>query len=543
MGSLKQWKKGINELQTTIAGGAIIVGASSIGSRMLGLYRDRLLLDHYEATRSLDIYLTAFKLPDFIFNVLVLGALSSAFIPLFIRSLGKSGGEKIAADSPAFSFANNVLHVLIFPVLALSLAVLLFAPEVMQFLAPGFSLAERTQGAELTRIMLLSVIFFTLSNISSGILNATRSFFSFALAPLFYNLGIIIGITVFAPRMGLPGLAWGVALGAALHFLIQLPSVLRLGYRYQWIFDLRDERIRTLGRMMIPRTLTLMTTQLNLLINVTLGSLLPGGSVAIFHFATNLQYFPISAFGISLAISSFPLFSLTLSGNDLEGFRRQFSMTVRRILFLMIPTSIGVLLLRAQIVRLIYGSQQVSWETTYLTAQTLGILSIAMVAEGLIPVLARAFYAKHNTRTPFLISLCSLGVNLALALLLFQWKGVFGLAAAYAASSLAALFLLLAALHRSVGGIDEQRLVQAMMRILPATLAMALAIHGGKYWMASIVDMQTFVGILSQTLVSAAFGIITYFGISLHFHFEEVEMIRARLLRWFASIVILFAGK
>lgn len=532
----------LRKLQQSIAGGAVIVGLASIVSRLFGLFRDRLLAGTFDASQELDIYLTAFKLPDFIFNILVLGALSSAFIPLFISEQQKDAQEKKGKGKEvgdhAWAFTNNVLHVLMFPLLILTVLVFILAPEVMQLLAPGFDLQQRIAAADLTRVMLLSVFFFFLSNLASGVLNATRHFVAFAVAPIFYNVGIIFGIVVFVPWMGLQGLAWGVVLGSGLHLLIQLPRMVRLGYHYRWVLDLGQASLRRMGRMMIPRTLSLGITQLNLLINVTLGSLLTAGSISVYHFANNLQFFPISAFGISLAISSFPAFSEAFADNNLAKFKEHFSMTVRRILFLIIPTSLAFLLLRAQIVRIVYGTENFSWEATYLTAQTLGIFSISMVAQGLLPLLARTFYAQHDTHTPFLISVIGLLVNIILALFFLTPWGVFGLAIAFSVSSVVQMLLLLVFLRSKLGDIDEGGISEGVLRIVCASLVMALGIHGGKYLMAELVDMQTFLGIFLQGTVALGLGAVIYLGIAMHFNFEEVELMRARWLRLKAALLL-----
>lgn len=519
----------MNNLQKRIEVGALIIGAAAILSRVFGLFRDRLLADRFSASRDLDLYVTAFKLPDFLFNILILGALSSSFLPLFVHARQKTGMGK---DSEVWEFVNNVLHVLFIPLGILLFGIFFFAPEIMQVVAPGFAVLERMEIARLTRIMLLSVIFFGLSNLSSGILNAQNRFFAFAFAPLFYNLGIIIGIAVFVPLMGLSGLAWGVVFGSFMHFAVQFPSILKLGYRYRWIFRLRDHNVVTMVRMMGPRTLSLLTTQLNLLVNITLGSYLVEGSISSYYFANNLLYFPVGAFGISLAISSFSAFSEAASGRDPEKFKLHLSHTIRRVLFFMIPTALAFLLLRAQIVRLVYGTEHFSWQATSITSQTLGIFSISMIAVSLSPVLTRAFYAQKNTKIPFIVSAVSLVMNAGLALVLFRDFGVYGLAMAFSAASIVEVILLFIMIRSTLPDIDEQGIVAAILRMASAGLAAALVIHGMKYFFAEIVDMHTLAGIFIQGVGSALFGGMMYLAIAFHYHFEEVTFLRESLKKF-----------
>lgn len=524
-------KKFFYKLQTTITGGAIIIGVASIISRLLGLLRDRLLAANFGAGDVLDTYYAAFKIPDLIFNILVLGALSAAFIPIFLSYWSKDKEEKDRDES--WRIANSVLNLILITLFIIGGIFFILVPKLMFLIAPGFSPEKQLITAKLTRIMLASILFFGFSNVVSGILNSFRRFIAYSLAPIAYNLGIIFGIVVLVPqpKLGVYGLALGVVLGAFLHLMIQIPSVIKVGFRWRVVLDYTHQGVKKIIKLMIPRTLGLAVTQINQLVIIIIASTLAAGSVAIFNLATNLQHFPINVFGVSLAISSFPVFSKAFSEKDTNQFIVNFSETVRRILYLIIPVSVIILLLRAQIVRLILGTGSFDWTDTVLTAQTLGFFSLSLFAQSLIPVLARSFYAFQNTKTPVIIGSFSVILNIILAVILGKIMGVEGLALAFSIASLINMILLLIVLRSKIGELEDKKIIVSTLKIILASLLMGVFIQGLKYFIAPLVDMRTFVGVFLQAAGSIMGGIIIYLIITVLLKCKEISIIRNLILR------------
>ncbi len=518
-------KKILYRLETTILGGAIIVGAASVLSRLVGLIRDRLLASTFGAGEVLDVYYAAFRLPDFIFNIFVLGALSASFIPVFLEYWHRDQ-SKSEAERQAWPMTNSILNLIAVTLIILGGLMWLFTPQLMGIIAPGFSPEKKAATALLTRIMLVSIVFFGVSNVLSGILNSFRRFFVYSLAPIMYNLGIIFGILVLAPHWGVKGLAYGVVIGSFAHLVVQWPAARRVGFAYQWVFNTAHTGVRRIGRLMIPRALSLGVVQINQVVINVLASNLGTGSVAVFNLANNLQSFPIGVFGISLAISSFPVFSKAWAENDRDGFVRHFSETFRRILFLIIPVSVGILLLRAQFVRIILGAGAFDWTDTILTAQTLGFFSLSLFAQSLAPMLTRSFYAFQNTKTPVIISLISMAMNIGLGIWLSQRWGIYGLALAFSISSVVNTLLLLIALRVVVGDLDERRILRSTIKIIAATIIMGAIVQLMKYFIATGVNMQTFLGVALQTSIAFVAGVIAYIIIAYLLHCEEIGALR-----------------
>ena len=476
----------------------------------------------------LDSYYAAFKLPDLIFNTLVLGALAAAFIPVFTKLW-------LVDKERALRVSNIVLNYLLLVLLILLAIVWLLADRLVPLFTPGFSWEQWQQTAALTRIMLLSIVFFGISNVFGGILNSLRKFLTFSLAPVFYNLGIILGVTLFYRWWGIEGLAWGVVFGSCLHFLIQLPETLRAGWFYQWSWRLSGE-VKKIFRLMAPRMLGMATQQVNLLVITVIASTLASGSLAIFNLANNLQSLPISIFGVSLAIAVFPVFSQTLAMEDKSGFVAAFSLHFRRIIFLIIPVSIMFLLLRAQIVRVVLGSGQFDWSDTYFTAQTLGWFVVSLFAQSLIPMLARTFYALEDTKTPVLISILAIILNIIGSLFLGPLLGVEGLALAFSAAAIFQLLVLIVVLKLRVGYLDDKKIIWSTFKISANSLLSGAVVYWLLRVMAGLVDMRTFWGIFTQGLVAGIVGIIFYLAISLFTNCQEINILKSWLKKYLRPI-------
>lgn len=515
----------INGESKTITSAAIIVGAASLASRFLGIVRDRILAGEFGAGDILDTYYAAFRVPDLIFNLLVLGALSAGFIPIFTEYINSQNKEK------AWQLANQILNILIISLFFICGLLFIFTPQLMQLITPGFSPEKLAATVDLTRIMFLSPFLLGISSVFGGILQSYKRFLVFSLAPILYNIGIIIGALVFVKFWGIYGLAWGVILGALLHLLIQIPTSTYLGFRYKFILGLKDQGMKRIVKIMVPRTLTLAITQINFLVITIIASTLAAGSLAVFNLANNLQIFPVGIFGISFAIAAFPtLAALALRDNKKE-FIHSFSNTTRQILFFMIPASALLLVLRAQIVRVILGSGNFTWEDTILTIECLAMFTFSLFAQAMIPLLLRGFYAFKKAMTPFIIGLFTIGTNIILSLILtkplYLWGysfdlGVTGLALAFTLANILDFIVLWVFLRFLAGGLDEKHIIWSVIKVSIATLAMAVVTQFMKYGIEPYFGTQTFVGIFLQGLIAGLVGISVFIIVALALRSQEM---------------------
>jgi len=393
----------------TITSAAFLLATAALASRVLGLARDRIFAEKFGAGDELDIYFAAFRVPDLVYNIVIAGAISSAFIPVFISVYTRNKEE-------AWRVANNFLNIALLGLLVFSVLFVFLAPFFVSIIAPGFDEEKTARTVLATRIMFLSPLFLGASAILGGILHSFKRFFTYAAAPIFYNLGIILGAIFLGDSLGVYGLAIGVALGSFLHFIIQVPSVMFCGFAWRAIADFHDRSLRKIFFLVIPRALGFAIFQLNLWVITAIASLLPVGSVAIFNFANHLQFLPIGIIGYSFATAAMPSFAKSAARAKREKLALQFQKTTRMILFFVLPLSIVIFVLRAHIVRVVFGAGAFSWTDTRLTAAALGIFCLGIWAHSLIPVLSKIFYAFQNTKTPVIINSISFGMNIVLSL-------------------------------------------------------------------------------------------------------------------------------
>ena len=519
-------KRIFNSQAKSVTIGASLMLFSGIASKFLALIRDRLLAGRFGAGEELDIYFTAFRMPDLVYGILILGGVATVFLPVFSEYFRKDEKE-------GWKLANSVLNSFLLLMVVICGVLAVFTPAVIKLVAPGFSASQQAATVELTRIMFLSPIFFGLSSVFSGILHYFNRFFAYSLAPVFYNLGIIFGIVFFVPFFGLKGLAFGVVLGALLHCLIQLPVIKNSGFKYSFFLNFRHPGILKIFKLMLPRTVGTAAYHLNLIVLTAIASTLAAGSIAIFNFSNNLQYLPVGLFGVSFAIAAFPVLSRSWADKDKRLFLDNFSSSFSQLVFLVVPVSFLIFLLRAQIVRLVLGTGEFGWQDTRLTAASLGLFCLGIFAASLVPLLARTFYSFQNTKTPMAIGVATVVLNIILSFLfinLLMEPGFFqesarsllkigdigdisvvALPLALSFSGIFQFLALLAFLKKELGGIGAKKILASFQKVVLASFLMAGVVYFSLRAAANLVDMQTFFGILSQTVLSASAGLLAYF--------------------------------
>ncbi len=513
-------------IRKKIAYATLFLACASVGSNILGMVRDRIFVWRFGAGDALDAYYAAFRIPDLIFTLLVLGALFSAFIPVFTEYISKK------EIKTAWIIANTIINITITFLFLTGIFIFIFTPQLISIIAPGFQANSDKMATTvaLTRLMLICPILFGISNIIGGILNSFKRFYAYALAPVMYNLGIISGALFLVPKFGVYGLAYGVILGAFLHMVIQIPAVLQVGFRYHPHLDIKHKAVKQIGKLMIPQSIALGVAQIKLIVDTMIASILRTGSVAIINLANNIQTVPTVIFGISYSTTIFPNLAEKASLNKLKEFVDDFSWAFRQIAFLIIPSSCGLILLRAQVIRLVLGAAKFTWEDTRLAAATLGFFAISLIAQATVPLLARCFYAVQDTKTPLIFSLISVAVNIVAALALASYfgaqYGVAGLALAFTIASFVNMFLLFWVLHSRLGELDDIRIINSLIKILIASLIMSFATQGAKYAIAPLVNMERGWGIAVQTLGSIAVGVTVYFTVALVLKCEEISGVK-----------------
>ncbi len=507
----------------TIVGGAIVIGVLSLASRFVGLLRDRIFAGTFGAGDTLDVYYAAFRIPDTVFALMVIGALSASFIPIFTKYY--SGGKLDSLG--AWKFTNRVLHLIAIGFAILAILGIIFADPLAGLIAPGFSEIKQASVASFMRVMFLAQFLLAISTVFGSVLQATKRFFLFSLAPVFYNFGIIFGAVVLVNKIGVIGLAWGVVIGAAFHLFVSAYGMKDLGYRYERPKTLWDKDTKEVVVMMLPRVLGLGIVQVQFIILSILASGLVAGSLSIFQLAFNLQFFPIGILGISFAISVFPVLSQQVNDGDMDGFVDSFSTTVRQILFFIIPATVIFLLLRAQIVRVVLGAGAFGWDETIMVADTLAFFSLSFFAQSINYVLIRGFFAFKDSLTPFIAGFVGAVFMIFASLLFTKDYGVIGLAMAFSSASLIQMALLWAMLRLRTNSLGESKILPGLFKMTIAGIGAALLIQFAKPLTITLLPLETFWGVLLQGLFAGSLGILAYLGIAFALKSEEFEMARS----------------
>jgi putative peptidoglycan lipid II flippase len=539
-----------NSRTKTVTFAAILLGISAVISGILGLVSDIILAGKFGIKAESNIYFAAFRIPDLVYNLLIVGGLGIAFLPIFSEYYSKDKKE-------AWKMTNLVLNVFLFLLFLISLILFIFTPVLIRFIAPGFSPEDKVKAVSLTRIMFLSPIFFGLSSVFSGILQYFNRFLVYSIAPIFYNLGIIFGMVVLTPKFGVLGLGYGVIIGAFLHWIIQIPSAINSGFSYKPLFDFKFPAIKRIFYLMVPRIFALAGQQINLIVITAIASTISGG-IAIFSFSNAIFSFPIGIIGTSFAIAVFPTLSRHWANGQKKEFFDNFSVTFRQILYLIIPISILIFILRAQIIRLVYGTfgaNKFDWVATRLTAASLGIFSIGILASALIPFIFRAFFALQDTKTPTLIAIFSIILNIVLSFFfvnILKFSNVFqnfiinvlklkgidnisvvGLSLAYIVAAIFQFLLLLFFLYKKVGDLRVQEIYASLKKIIFSSIILTVFTYLTLYVAASFVDTHTVLGIFGQTILAAAIGTVFYVLVSFYLKSQELKTIYSSILKQF----------
>lgn len=497
---------------------AIIIAVASLASRLLGLFRDRILASEFGAGVTLDTYYAAFRIPDLIFNLLILGALSSAFIPVFSDLIFKD-------EKKAWKMVSNFLNIILATLIAAMLVIFIFAPWIMRLIAPGFNTVQLEDVTLLTRIMLLSPLFFSISSVIGGVLNSFGRFFVYSIAPILYNIGIIVGALYLVPVIGTAGLAWGVVLGAFAHMTVQVPTFFKVGFRFQKIFDWKDVYFSKIIKLMVPVTIGLALVQINLVVDNIIGSTLESGSIAIINLATNLISLPVGLIGISFAVSVFPILSYAYSQKKEEVFVVNFTETFKMMLYLLMPAMVLMLVFRAHIVRLVLGAGLFDVSNTVWTARTFGYLALGLVAQGLVPFLARAFYAVGDTKTPVKVVFAAFIVNAVGSIFftkIIEFK-VVGLALAGVIASFVNLFFLLVLLKERFPKIDINQIFWTSGKYLIFSVFAGVFSYFALYYAEPYFYTLSTLGLFGQTSIAAFVGIFVYLALSALFKVPEAQ--------------------
>jgi putative peptidoglycan lipid II flippase len=520
-------------MTSRLARSAGLISVATGASRILGVVRETVLAALFGSSMQMDAYNVAFRIPNLLRDLFAEGAMTAAFVPTFTRALTQGGREH------AWRLGNLVINVLVLVTGVLVVLGMVFAGTITRAIAPEFA---RIDGkleltAQLTRVMLPFLPMIAVAVAAMGMLNSLHRFFIPSLSPVMFNVATIacaLLLTPFMETMGLPpimAIAIGTLLGGLGQILLQWPLLRREGYRYHPIVSFRDSELREVLRLMVPGAVGLGAVQINVLVNTYLASSQQPGAVSWLGYAFRLMYLPIGLFGVSIATAALPDISRHAVTEDLAAMRKTVSRGLRMILMLNVPATLGLIVLAAPIVSLLYERNKFGPQDTIATAAALVFYAPGLLGYSAVKIASPTFYSLRDSRTPVIVSGLAVAVNLVLNLILIR---VFGYAGLALGTALAAIFnaaVLLWLLRRRLGGLDGRPVAIAALKITVASILMAIAARVMWMWLTDALPGTGEIARIVRVFLSIGAGVVVLATTAKLLHVEEFTEVWKRLLR------------
>lgn len=502
-----------------VARAAILLMVTVILSRILGYGREVVMYTIFGQNYLTDAYRAAFSIPDFLYMLLVGGALSSAFIPVFSSCVATDRTDE-GWKSASIVFNYTVIFLLVLTVFAY-----LYTRPLIVLLAPGLPDQYINLAVTLTHIMFLQTFFMALNGFAMGILNSYNHFAAPAIGTLVYNLLIIIVGVALVNQIGIAAFSYGVVIGAALNFLVQIPALRRVGLKYTFSFDYRDQGFRQIMVLMIPVLAGLGVVQLNLFVTQNLSSGLGSGTISALNLAQRIMNLPIGIFAVSIATAIFPTLTTLTARGELDMFKRTSSLGLRAIFLVTIPASLGLMAIGEPLIKLLFQQGEFTSAMAIATNEALFYYCIGLFAYSSIQVLNRSFYALKDTLTPVIAAAITIGFNIFLSLKLVDPMGHTGLALAYSLAGFLNLVFLLTVLRVKVGKLGGSKIILSFSIATGASILMYGAVRLTIDYLMGVMGLALKFNLLVSVSAGIILGALLYAVIVYLFKLEESELI------------------
>jgi putative peptidoglycan lipid II flippase len=519
------------KLNTKAAG---IIGIAVMCSRLLGLAREQIFAALFGGGAAMDAFTAAFRIPNLLRDLFAEGALSTAFVTTFSKTIARGG------DEAAWHLANKVATLTAVVLGLLCAAGMVFSVQLVAALAPGFEPEKAALTAQLTRIMFPFILLVSLAALVMGMLNSKSVFGMPAMASSFFNLGSIVGgvtlgfwIDPHFGRQALVGLALATVIGGALQLAVQLPSLARLGYRFRPDFRWRDAGVKAILLLMGPSVIAASTTQFNVLINSMFASSLGDGPIFWLSIAFRLMQLPLGLFGVALGTVTLPLLSRLVVAGQMTGFRDELARAMRLALLLTIPSTVGLVMLAEPIISVLYQHGKFNADQAAQAAGALRFYAIGLAGYAALKVLVNAFYALEKRKTPMLVSFAAVGLNLLLNWI-FTFRlgwGYRGLAFSTGCIATFNFLLLYTLMSRHLNGLESRRMLVMLAKVAAAAAALAAVCAASSHWLLADWATQPFLSKLGALLGTVIVGALVFAGCGVALHIDELKELQGALKR------------
>ncbi|AHF07878.1 murein biosynthesis integral membrane protein MurJ [Desulfitobacterium metallireducens] len=501
----------------TVAKAAGLLMLAQLASRILGFFRESIMAGYFGKTSATDAYNTAFILPDLIYWLLVGGVLSSAFIPVFSEYIHKGNEEE------GWRVVSSIVNIIFIGLGILVIIALIFTPQFIQLQVPGFTPENKSLTTNLTRIILIQPLLLALSGITMGILNSYKIFWPSALGTVLYNASVILfGIILARPDhpQTISGFAVGVVVGALMNFLVQIPALRRVGLHYYPVIDWHHPGVKRIGMLAVPIILSYALNQFQVAVNSNLGSHLVAGSITSVWYSYRLFQLPVGIFALAIAVAVFPTLNEHATLKHWKDFIHTSSSAVRMVIFITVPISMGMIVLRFPLIRVLFQHGAFTAEDTAATAIPLFFFAVGISAQSIIQILPRMFYALQDTWTPVTLGIISMIANIIFMLLLVKPLQAGGLAFATSLAAVVNMVMLFYVLRKRLKQIDGRRILRTSLQTLGASLLMGVVVSLWAKGLTSFLGSST-VGSIIILITGTALGALSFAGAAKLMRMEE----------------------
>ncbi|QEK13135.1 murein biosynthesis integral membrane protein MurJ [Crassaminicella thermophila] len=504
-----------------------IVMVIMILSRLLGFIREVIMTNTFGRGIETDAFFAAFTIPDLMYTLLVGGALSAAFIPVFTSYLATEG------EKEAWKVGSSFINLVVFALVIISILGILFAKYLVPFVAYGFKGEQLALTIKLTRFMFPAVTFTALAGLTSGILQAYKQFYVSYIGPILYNIGIIFGTIFLSQYFGIIGTAIGVIIGAITNFLFQFFFAKNKMQYYYLGFDFKHPGIRKIFKLILPTLIGLSVNQVSLIVNQNIASLLDTGSITALRLANRIIQLPLGIFAVSIASVIFPTITSQIARGEFEKFKYTFSLGMRNILFIIIPSAVGLFVLRMPLIRLLFVNGAFTEHDAFITAQVLLYYTPGLVTQAGIQILIRGFYANHDTKTPLKVSIISVISNILFNIVFVKYTsfGVKGLAFVYSTTSFMNMVILYYIFSKRMDGIKDKEIFISIGKTLLACIGMGLVVASVNMYLTKFINPFDKYLQIFQIGISSITGVGIFVLIAYLLKMEELRRVVKILLR------------
>jgi putative peptidoglycan lipid II flippase len=524
--SPSKFKDFLNQTQSTILSAAFFISFFYFIAAFLGLLKSRVLVSYFGASEELSLFFLADKIPTAIYSTIFLGSLSTVFIPVFLKNHQEN-------ESKSYTFASNLFNIVLIFFGLISFLIFVFSKDILYLMSFGtLSQTDLDLASSLLNVMLIGQFILIISSFLSSVLNAHRNFIVPSIAPVLFNLGYLFSIPLLFPFFGIMSASYSMIVGSILHLLIQIPFFYKTGFNWKGIVNFRDIEVRKTFTLSFSSFLATLISQLLLVLETSYALVVSQASVVYLKFADQLRYFPVHLFGASIAIAALPVLSVESEEKNRENFIKTVKTSLLQIIYLSVPVSVLLIVLKIPLIRIFYGAEKFTWEDTLMTSNTLAIFSLAIFSQSCIIFLTKCFYALKNTKVPLISSIITFLVTGIFPLyFILNGFGLWSVVLGFVIGTYISLIFLLWKLDNTVSEMKITSLLLPFSKIMFAGFILSLVLYFPLQWLDNFIfNTREVWQLLLLTGLVSVLGFISYTFITYKFKLPEV-LLMFKILR------------